>query len=224
MPLSGHFSDIRKGLLLHKRSLLTLTCFLLLHYLSKEVYYSHISHFLLFTCPPLVDFSIKRLVFPCEALFCSLLAFPWPHSLYKKSYYNIGAIILLYSSMDYSRKYPPPPPPHTHTHTWTTLNWVPKKFRISKNHKCSFFKIPKTADSNLEEFQNFARHWVVFLEFQLKFTKFWKNSWISSRIRWAFYTGLPMSSIRGRVDIFCNRPILPLFSSLLCIEKTSFLV
>ena len=99
MPLSGHFSDMRKGLLFHKRSLLILIWFPLLHYLSEEVYYSHISHFLLFTCPPLVDFSIKR------------LAFPWPHPLYKKGYYNIGAIF--YSSMNYSRKYPPPPlPPH----------------------------------------------------------------------------------------------------------------
>ena len=36
---------------------------------------------------------------------------------------------------------PPPPPP------WTTLNWVPKNFRISKKDNCSFCKIPEPADS-----------------------------------------------------------------------------
>ena len=34
-----------------------------------------------------------------------------------------------------------PPPP------WTTLNWVPKNFRISKNDNCSLCRIPEPADS-----------------------------------------------------------------------------
>ena len=33
------------------------------------------------------------------------------------------------------------PPP------WTTLNWVPKNFRISKNDNCSLCRIPEPADS-----------------------------------------------------------------------------
>ena len=35
----------------------------------------------------------------------------------------------------------PPPPP------WTTPNWVPKNFRISKKDNCSFCRIPEPADS-----------------------------------------------------------------------------
>ena len=42
--------------------------------------------------------------------------------------------------MGYSRKYP-------HTPPWTTLNWVPKNFRISKKDNCSFCRIPEPADS-----------------------------------------------------------------------------
>ena len=87
-----------------------------------------------------------------------------------------------------------PPPPHP---LWTTLNWVPKNLRISKKNNCSFCRIPEPADSNLEEFQNFAKIWMVFLEFQLKFAKVWRNLWISSHTHWAFLTGFPMSSMKG---------------------------
>ena len=41
--------------------------------------------------------------------------------------------------LGYSRKYPPP--------LWTTLNWVLKNFRISKNNSSRFFRIPNLADS-----------------------------------------------------------------------------
>ena len=50
---------------------------------------------------------------------------------------------------------------------------------------------------NLEEFQNFAKIWMVVVEFQLKFTKFRGNLWISSHTHWAFLTGFPMSSMGG---------------------------
>ena len=87
-----------------------------------------------------------------------------------------------------------PPPP------WTTLNWVPKNFRISKNDNCSLCRIPEPADSKswgIPEFHNFTKIWMVFLEFRLKFAKFWGNLWISSHTHWAFLTGFPMSSIGG---------------------------
>ena len=43
-------------------------------------------------------------------------------------------------AMGYSIKYPSPP-------LWTTLNWVPKNFRISKKDNSSFSRIPNLADS-----------------------------------------------------------------------------
>ena len=42
---------------------------------------------------------------------------------------------------------------------------------------------------NLDEFQNFARFWMVFLEFRSKFTKLCGNSWISNVVHgcvWIF--------------------------------------
>ena len=50
---------------------------------------------------------------------------------------------------------------------------------------------------NLEEFQNFAILWMVFVEFRSEFTKVLGNSWISSHAHQAFSTGFPMSSMRG---------------------------
>ena len=61
---------------------------------------------------------------------------------------------------------PPPPPP------WTTLNWVPTNCRISKKDNCSFCRIPELLIQHLEEFQNFTKILMVFLEFRLKFAKY----------------------------------------------------
>ena len=63
---------------------------------------------------------------------------------------------------------------------WTTLNWLPKNFRISKKDSNSLCRIPNPADSN----QNFSRIFqifMVFLEFRSNFTKFRGNTWISSQ-------------------------------------------
>ena len=38
-------------------------------------------------------------------------------------------------------------PENIHTPLWTTLNWVPKNFRISKKNSCSFCRIPEPANS-----------------------------------------------------------------------------
>ena len=53
---------------------------------------------------------------------------------------------------------PPPPPPFV----WTTLNWVPKDFKISKKDNSSFRRTTKPADSKswgipeiLEKFMDF---------------------------------------------------------------------
>ena len=48
---------------------------------------------------------------------------------------------------------------------------------------------------SLKEFLNFAKLWMVFLDFRSKFTKFCGNPWISSQAHWAFTTGFPMSSM-----------------------------
>ena len=75
--------------------------------------------------------------------------------------------------MGYSRKYPHPP-------LWTTLNWVPKNFRISKKDSSGLCRIPNPACSNswgIPEFCNILndfpgipvkRHKILgkFMEFQ----------------------------------------------------------
>ena len=53
--------------------------------------------------------------------------------------------------LGYSRKYPPPPP------LWTTLNWVPKNFRISKKDSSSLCRIPNPADSNSSGIPEFCK-------------------------------------------------------------------
>ena len=45
----------------------------------------------------------------------------------------------------------PPPPP------WTTLNWVPKNFRISKKDSSSLCRIPNSADSNSWRISKFSK-------------------------------------------------------------------
>ena len=83
-------------------------------------------------------------------------------------------------------------PENIHTPLWTTLNWVPRNFRISTKDNSSFCRIPKPADSKSWGIPDFAKLWMVFLEFRSKFTKFCGNSWISSQAHWAFTTGIPM--------------------------------
>ena len=50
---------------------------------------------------------------------------------------------------------------------------------------------------NIEEFQNFGKLSMIFVEFRSKFRKFGGNSWISSQVYQAFSTGFPMSSMGG---------------------------
>ena len=73
---------------------------------------------------------------------------------------NIGRSIILLANkkkwgyrieLGYSRKYPHP--------LWTTLNWVPKNFRISKKDSSCLSRIPTLLIHILREFQNFARFW-----------------------------------------------------------------
>ena len=66
--------------------------------------------------------------------------------------------------MGRSRKYPPQPR--------TTLNWVPKSFRISKKDNSIYAGFQTLLIQNLGEFQNFGRFWMVLLEFRSKLTKF----------------------------------------------------
>ena len=56
--------------------------------------------------------------------------------------------------------------------SWTTVNGVPKNFRISEKCSGSLCTIPYLLIKNLGDFQNFARLSMVFLEFQSKLTKF----------------------------------------------------
>ena len=88
-------------------------------------------------------------------------------------------------------------PENIHTPLWTTLNWILKNFRISKNDSSRFCRIPNLADSKYWGIPDFAKLIMILVEFRSKFTKFWGNSWISSQAYQAFSTGFPMSSIGG---------------------------
>ena len=83
--------------------------------------------------------------------------------------------------MGYSRKYTPPSPYGRHRIGYLKISGFPKGQLIQ----------------NLEEFQNFAKIWMVFLEFWLKFTNFGGYLWISNHTHWAFLTGFAMSSMGG---------------------------
>ena len=62
-----------------------------------------------------------------------------------------------------------PPPP-----LWTTLNWVPKTFRISKKDNCSFCRIPKPADGKFRGIPEFRKNLNGFLGIPVKMYKFWE--------------------------------------------------
>ena len=104
-------------------------------------------------------------------------------------------LIKNWSILGYSRKYPPP--------HGRNLIWYLKISAFPRRTTAVFAGFQSLLIQNLEEFQNFAKIWMVFLEFWLKFIKFWGNLWISSHTHWAFFTEFPMSSIRGEgVRIF----------------------
>ena len=116
--------------------------------------------------------------------------------LYSTMYQIILTQIPLHRSdiLGYSRKYhtPPPPPPYgRHLIGYLKFSGFPGRTTAV------FAGFQSLLIQNIKEFQNFAKIWMVFLEFRLKFTKFWGNLWISSHTHWAFLTGFPMSSIGG---------------------------
>ena len=73
-----------------------------------------------------------------------------------------------YQAVGFSRKYshPPPPPPR-----WTTQNWVPRNFRISKKDNCSFCRIPEPADSKPGGIPEFRKNLNGFPEIPAKIYK-----------------------------------------------------
>ena len=93
-------------------------------------------------------------------------------------------------TLGYSRNYPDPP----YGRHWI---WFLNISGFPRRTTAVFTGSQSLLIQNLEEFQNFTKLWMVFLEFRLKFTKFWENLWISSHTHWAFLTGFPMSSMRG---------------------------
>ena len=91
----------------------------------------------------------------------------------------------------------PPPPP------WTTLNWVPKNFRISKKDSSSLCRIPNPADSKSWRIPEICKILNGFAGIPVKTHKILRgNSWNSSQAHRAFITGFPMSSIGGGGWIF----------------------
>ena len=92
--------------------------------------------------------------------------------------------------MGYSRKYPHPPYGR-HLIGYLKFSGFPGRTTAV------FAGFQSLLIQNIKEFKNFAKIWMVFLEFRLKFIKFWGNLWISSHTHWAFLTGFPMSSIGG---------------------------
>ena len=95
----------------------------------------------------------------------------------------------------------PPPPPQ-----WTTVNWVPKNFRISKKDNCSFCKIPEPPDSKSWGFQNFCKTLNGFLGIPVKIYKIWRNLWISI-VTERFLQDFQCRPWGVCVDIFWNSPI-----------------
>ena len=101
------------------------------------------------------------------------------------------------TKLGYSRKYPtppspPPPPPHGRH-----LIGYPKISGFPRRAAAVYTGFETLLIQNLGEFQNFARFWMVFLEFLSKFTKFCGNSWNSCQAHRAFITGFRMSSMGG---------------------------
>ena len=96
----------------------------------------------------------------------------------------------------------------THSYRRQRIGY-PKIWGFPRRTSAIFAGFQSLLIQNLEEFQNFARIWMVFLEFRLKFAKFWGYLWISSHTHWAFLTRFPMSSMGGGggVDIFWSSPI-----------------
>ena len=104
-----------------------------------------------------------------------------------------------------SRKYPPP---------WsrTTLNWVPRNFRISKKGSSSLRRIPNLADSKslgIPEFckvlNGFAGITIKIHKILGKFVEFQSDSpsiyyRISNVVHWG-------GGGRGGLDIFWNSPL-----------------
>ena len=80
---------------------------------------------------------------------------------------------------------------------WTTLNWVPKNFRICKKDSSSLCRIPNPADSKYLGIPEFCKTLNEFPGIPVKIPKIWGNSWNSSRADQAFITGFPMSSMGG---------------------------
>ena len=102
-------------------------------------------------------------------------------NLFKKHwFFQIG--------MGYSRKYPHP----TYGRHW--IGYL-KISGFPRRTTAVFAGFQSLMIQNLEEFQNFAKIWMVFLEFRLKFTKFWRNLCMSNHTHWAFLTGFPKSSM-----------------------------
>ena len=66
---------------------------------------------------------------------------------------------------------------------WTTLNWVHKNFRISRKDSSSLCRIPNPANLKSWGIPEFARFWLVLLEFRSKFTKFSKIHGIPVKIK-----------------------------------------
>ena len=111
--------------------------------------------------------------------------------------------VCILALMGYSRKYPPPS-------LWTTLNWVPRNFRISKKDNSSFCRIPSSAHSKSWGFPEFCKTLNRFLGIPVKIHKIWGKFM-------DFQSGSPSIYYRtsndihhggrGGGDIFWNSPI-----------------
>ena len=93
-------------------------------------------------------------------------------------------------------------------HLWTTLNWVPKNFRISKRDSNSLCRIPNTADSKSWVIPEFCEILNGFARIPIKIHK------ILGKFM-EFQSGSPstycriFSVVHGTgVDIFWNSPLL----------------
>ena len=100
--------------------------------------------------------------------------------------------------MGYSRKYPPPPP------LWTTLNWVPRNFRISKKDK-------NPADSKSLGIPEFCKILNGFAGIPIKIHKILGEFMEFESRSPSIYYRISNVVHGGCVDIFWNSPFESMF-------------
>ena len=91
---------------------------------------------------------------------------------------------------------------------WTTLNWVLKYFRISKNDSSRFCRIPNLADSKYWEIPEFYKTFNDFRRIPVKIHKIWGKFMDFQSSLLSIFDRIPnVVHGEGGADIFWNSPL-----------------